>query len=246
MTWGQVAERLAPSLTVICPDLPGFGKSYIPSDAPDSQHSSKREKAAVLVELMGRLGYDRFSVVGHDRGSYPAFRMAMDRPEIIEKLIVVDCLPILEHLERADWKFARDWYHWFFFAQPEKPERAILADPVAWYGLTADVMGSDAYEDMLRAIRNPKVVHGMVEDYRAGVRIDHHHDREDRDAGKKVQCPTLCLWSTRDDLEQIYGNPLAIWRNWAIDVQGFGIDSGHHVAEENPEALASVILTFLQ
>ncbi len=122
--------------------------------------------------------------------------MAMDRPEIIEKLIVVDCLPILEHLERADWKFARDWYHWFFFAQPEKPERAILADPVAWYGLTADVMGSDAYDDMLRAIRNPKVVHGMVEDYRAGVRIDHHHDREDRDAGKKVQCPTLCLWSS--------------------------------------------------
>lgn len=135
MTWGQVADRLAPSLTVICPDLPGFGQSYIPPDAPDSRHSSKREKAAVLVELMGRLGYDRFSVVGHDRGSYPAFRMAMDWPAAVQRLIVVDCLPILKHLERADWKFARDWYHWFFFAQPEKPERAS--------GRGSDVPGID-------------------------------------------------------------------------------------------------------
>jgi len=245
MTWGQVADRLAPSLTVICPDLPGFGQSYIPPDAPDSRHSSKREKAAALVELMGRLGYDRFSVVGHDRGSYPAFRMAMDWPEVIQRLIVVDCLPIIEHLERADWKFARDWYHWFFFAQPEKPERAILADPLAWYGLTSDLMGSDAYADLLIAIRDPDVVHGMVEDYRAGIRIDHEHDRADRDAGRKVRCPMLCLWSTRDDLEQIYGSPLAIWHNWATDVQGFGIDSGHHVAEETPEDLAAAILSYL-
>lgn len=107
-------------------------------------------------------------------------------------------------------------------------------------------MGRDAYDDVLSAIRNPKVVHGMVEDYRAGIRIDHEHDRADRDAGRKVQCPTLCLWSKRDDLEQIHGRPLAIWRNWATDVQGFGVDSGHHVAEENPEVLVWAILTFLQ
>ncbi len=111
---------------------------------------------------MGPLGYDCFSVVGHDRGSYPAFRMAMDWPDVIQRLVVVDCLPIIEHLERADWKFARDWYHWFFFAQPEKPERAILADPLAWYGLTPDLMDPDAYDDVLSAILNPDVVHGMV------------------------------------------------------------------------------------
>lgn len=246
MTWGYVAERLALSHTVICPDLPGFGQSYIPPDAPDSRHSSKREKAAVLIELMRQLRYDTFSVVGHDRGSYVAFRMAMDHPEVIEKLVVVDCIPILEHLERADWTFARDWYHWFFFAQPDKPERAISADPLAWYGLMPEIVKADIYNDMVGAIRNPAVIHGMVEDYRAGLRIDHQHDRKDRDAGRKVQCPTLCLWSTRDDLEQRYGNPVAIWRNWAADVQGYGIDSGHHVAEENPADLAAAILAFLR
>ncbi|MBW6426082.1 alpha/beta hydrolase [Rhizobium sp. XQZ8] len=247
MTWGQVADILAPFHTVICPDLPGFGRSYVPPDAQDSRHSSKREKAIVLVELMEQLGHTRFSVVGHDRGSYSAFRMAIDHPEVIQKLVVVDCIPIVEHLERADWKFARDWYHWFFFAQPEKPERAILADPMAWYSkLSPDDMGSEAFDDLVSVLHDPNVVHGMVEDYRAGVRIDHVHDREDREAGRKVQCPALCLWSTRDDLEQIYGDPLSIWRDWATDVEGHGIDSGHHVAEESPDDLAAAILGFLR
>lgn len=247
MTWGKMADLLSPSFTVICPDLPGFGRSYLPPDSPDSRHSSKREKATVLVELMHRLGHDTFSVIGHDRGSYPAFRMAMDHQNVVRKLVVVDCLPIIEHLERADWKFARDWYHWFFFAQPEKPERVISADPIAWYDkLSPYLMGAEAYDDLLDAIHNPGVVHGMVEDYRAGLRIDHIHDREDRMAGRKVRCPTLCLLSTRDDLEQIYGDPLEIWRTWADDVRGFGIDSGHHVAEENPGDLAAAISTFLR
>lgn len=247
MTWGRVADKLASSHAVVSADLPGFGKSYLPLDTPDSRYSSKREKAAVLIELMERLGHPRFSVVGHDRGSYSAFRMAMDHPEVIEKLVVIDCLPIIEHLERADWKFARDWYHWFFFAQPEKPERAILADPMAWYDqVSPDLMGTEAYDDLVSALHDPSVIHGMIEDYRAGLRIDHVHEREDRDAGRKVQCPTLCLWSIRDDLEQIYGDPLTIWRNWAANVDGHGIDSGHHVAEENPHDLAAALLEFLR
>jgi len=247
MTWGRVADKLASSHTVICADLPGFGKSYLPLDAPDSRHSSKREKAEVLIELMAGLGHRRFFVVGHDRGSYSAFRMAMDHPEIIEKLVVIDCLPVIEHLERADWKFARDWYHWFFFAQSEKPERAILADPMAWYNqVLPDVMGREAYDDLFSALHDPSVIHGMMEDYRAGIRIDHVHEREDRDVGRKVECPTLCLWSIRDDLEQMYGDPLAIWRNWAANVDGYGIDSGHHVAEENPDDLAAALLAFLR
>ncbi|MDM9627666.1 alpha/beta hydrolase [Rhizobium sp. S152] len=246
MTWGRVADLLSTSHTVVCPDLPGFGRSYIPADSPDSRHSSKRSKAAVLVELMERLGHREFDVVGHDRGSLTAFRMAMDHPDKIRRLITVDGLPVLEHLERADWKFARDWYHWFFFAQPEKPERAILADPTAWYSsLSPDLMGAAAYEDLLEVIHNPDAVHGMIEDYRAGIRIDHEHDRADREAGKRVKCPMLCLWSTQDDLERIYGDPVAIWLDWAKDVSGFGIDSGHHVAEENPEALAVAIRAFM-
>ncbi|MDF0699686.1 alpha/beta hydrolase [Rhizobium sp. MC63] len=247
MTWGRTAELLSPHFTVVCPDLPGFGRSYQPTDTPDSSNSSKRAKAHALVELMRRLGYESFFVVGHDRGSLTAFRMAMDQPACVRKLIVVDSLPVIEHLERADWKFARDWYHWFFFAQPEKPERAISTDPLAWYDkLSPGLMGKEAYDDLVDVIHTPAVIHGMIEDYRAGLSIDHLHDREDRDAGRKVTCPTLCLWSLRDDLQQIYGDPTLIWRNWADDVRGFGIDSGHHVAEENPSALSQAIRTFLE
>lgn len=246
MTWGRVADILSTSFTVVCPDLPGFGRSFIPVDSPDSRHSSKRSKAAVLVEMMEHLGHREFAVLGHDRGSLTAFRMAMDYPEKITRLITVDGIPILEHLERADWRFARDWYHWFFFAQPEKPERAILADPCGWYSaLSPGLMGAAAYDDMLDVIHSPDAIHGMIEDYRAGIRIDHQHDLADRESGRRIECPMLCLWSTRDDLEKIYGDPVAIWRNWATSVRGFGIDSGHHIAEENPEALATAIREFL-
>lgn len=247
MTWGQVADRLSPFYRLVCPDVPGFGKSYVPEDANDSYNSSKREKAAALIDLMQQLGYDKFHVVGHDRGSYVAFRMAMEHPNVVRKLVVIDCLPIVEHLDRIDWMFARDWYHWFFFAQPDKPERVISADPLGWYNkLSPELMGADAYRDLIHVLHNPKTIHGMVEDYRAGIRIDHIHDREDRAAGRKVACATLCLWSMRDDLEQLYGDPVAIWKNWADDVHGFGIDSGHHMAEENPNDLTEALLAFLK
>ena len=117
MTWGQVADLLSPHFTVVCPDLPGFGRSYQPVDAPDHRFSSKRQKAKACIELMARLGFDRFAVAGHDRGSYVAFRMALDHPNIVTRLVVIDSVPILEALERADEKFARLWWHWFFFGQ---------------------------------------------------------------------------------------------------------------------------------
>lgn len=246
MTWGQVADLLSSRYQLICPDLPGFGRSFQPADSPDSRGSSKRAKADACVRLMQALGHDKFEVVGHDRGSLVAFRMAMDHPDTVTRLVTVDGLPILEHLERADWRFARDWYHWFFFAQPEKPERAISSDPMAWYSkLKPDLMGVEAYVDVLDAIHDPAVVHGMIEDYRAGLSIDHLHDRDDREAGRRILCPMLCLWSLRDDLEQIYGDPVKIWAHWADNVRGFGINSGHHVAEENPVDLAKALEGFL-
>jgi len=115
--------------------MPGFGGSCVPEDTHNSHLSSKREKANALGELMRDLRHSSFSIVGHDRGGYTAFRMAMDYPTVVEKLVVIDIIPILEHLERADWHFARGWYHWFFFAQPAKPERAILAYPDEWYSI---------------------------------------------------------------------------------------------------------------
>ena len=244
-TWAKVAPLLARRHHVVCPDLRGFGRSSQPADSPDHEGSSKRAKARDCVQLMRRLGHHRFAIVGHDRGSYVAFRTAMDHPDAITHLAVLDGVPIVEALERCDARFARLWWHWFFFAEPGRPERAILADPNAWYGLSPDVMGIEAYRDVRDAIHDPATVHGMVEDYRAGLGIDRRHDEDDRMAGRHVRCPTLCLWSSRDDLALLYGDVLAVWRPWTSDLRGHAIESGHHMAEEAPEALAQALLEFL-
>lgn len=246
MAWHRVAPLLAAHHTVVCPDLRGFGESSKPADTPDHFGSSKRAKARDCVELMRHLGFDRFSIVGHDRGSYTAFRTAMDHPEAIEKAIMLDGVPILEALERCDARFATEWWHWFFFAQPEKPERAILADPDAWYGGDAKAMGEASFADFQRAIHDPATVHGMIEDYRAGLSVDHLHDREDRKRGRRIECPAMVLWSLRDDLERLYGDVLEVWRPWTTSVVGHGLDCGHHMAEEAPEALASALLDFFR
>ena len=244
-TWHRVAPLLAPHFTVVCPDLRGFGQSSKPEDTPDHAGSSKRAKARDCVALMRRLGHGRFALVGHDRGSYTAFRTAMDHPDAVTHLAVLDGVPILEALERCDARFAESWWHWFFFAQPDKPERAILADPDAWYQGSPERMGAENYADFRAATRDPATVHGMVEDYRAGLGLDRAHDEADRRAGRTVACPMLCLWSLRDDLEALYGDVLAVWRPWAPRVAGHGIDSGHHMAEEAPGDLARALIGFL-
>ncbi|CAO3416471.1 alpha/beta fold hydrolase [Azospirillum endophyticum] len=244
-TWHRVAPLLAASHSVVCPDLRGFGRSSKPADRPDHANSSKRAKALDCLALMRHLGFERFAVVGHDRGSYTAFRLAMDHPAAVTRLALLDGVPIWEALERCDARFARAWWHWFFYAQPEKPERAILADPDAWYGGSADAMGEEAYRDFRAAIHDPATVHGMLEDYRAGLGIDRDHDAADRAAGRRLTCPVLALWSLRDDLEELYGDVLAVWRPWAPDLRGRGLDCGHHMAEELPEELARELLEFL-
>jgi haloacetate dehalogenase len=244
-TWHRVAPILARHHTVVCPDLRGFGQSSKPPDTPDHAGSSKRAKAADCVALMRRLGFERFALVGHDRGSYTAFRAALDHPAAITHLAILDGVPIVEALERCTDRFATAWWHWFFFAQPEKPERAILADPDAWYGGAAEGMGAEAYEDFRTAIHDPETVHGMLEDYRAGLGVDRRHDEESRAAGQRVQCPTMVLWSLWDDLEQLYGDVLGVWRPWTTSLCGRGIDCGHHMAEEAPEELAAELLDFL-
>ncbi|WP_407867132.1 alpha/beta fold hydrolase [Phyllobacterium phragmitis] len=246
VTWHRVAPLLARTHTVVCPDLRGFGQSSKPADTPDHSGSSKRAKARDCVALMERLGFGRFAIVGHDRGAYTAFRAAMDHPASVSHLAILDGVPILEALERCDARFATAWWHWFFFAQPEKPERAILADPDAWYGGSAEQMGAQAYEDYRAAIHDPATVHAMIEDYRAGLGIDCKHDEADRRNGRRITCPTLVLWSLRDDLEMLYGNVLDVWRPWTVHCEGRGIESGHHMAEEAPETLVAELLAFLK
>jgi haloacetate dehalogenase len=246
-TWEHVAPLLAQHFTVVCPDLRGYGQSSKPPT--DEQHApySKRAMAADCVALMQRLGHTQFAIAGHDRGAYVAFRCALDHPDRISKLVIMDAIPLADAFARCNAQFALEWWHWFFFAQPApRAERAICADPEAWYNASPAHKSPEAFQDYLAAIHNPQTVHAMMEDYRAGATIDREHDEADRAAGKRVRCPTLILWAKRDDLERLYGDPLEPWRAWTHDVRGGPIDSGHHMAEEAPEALAAALIHFFR
>jgi haloacetate dehalogenase len=246
VTWHRVAAELAATHTVVCPDLRGYGESSKPPTTEDHMPYSKRAMAGDCVELMRRLGHEQFAVAGHDRGSYVAFRLALDHPERITRLVVMDSIPIADVLARCDARFARAWFHWFFLGQTDKPaEPLINANPDAWYMASDEHMGDEAFADYRRAISDPATVHAMCEDYRAGLTVDREHDEADRAAGRRIACPTLVLWSERDDLVELFGDPVPIWREWADDVSAGSIDSGHHMAEEAPEELAETLGRFL-
>lgn len=248
-TWHRVAPRLVSAgFSVVCPDLRGYGGSGKPPTTADHAPYSKRAMAADMAELMPHLGHDRYAVAGHDRGSYVALRLALDHAASVERLAVLDSVPISEALSRCDARFATAWWHWFFLAQPEIPERVINADPDSWYGQGADAerMGADNHSEWLAAIRDPATVHAMIEDYRAGLGIDREHEEVDRSGGRRVQCPLLVLWSSLDDMEDLYGDPLEVWSGWAADLSGHRIESGHHMAEDAPEALAADLAEFFR
>lgn len=241
-TWHRVAPLLVGDLTVVCPDLRGYGGSSKPPSTPDHEPYSKRAMARDCLALMRRLGHDRFAVVGHDRGGYVAFRLALDHPEAVGRLAVLDDVPIGEALARCDARFAARWWHWFFLGPAE---RVICMDPDAWYGGDPGRMGAEAFADYRRAIHDPATVHAMCEDYRAGLGVDRAHDDADRRAGRRLACPLLVLWAARDDLGELYGDVLGVWSDWADDVRGRPLDGGHHLSEEAPEELAAELRAFL-
>ncbi|MEV6840222.1 alpha/beta hydrolase [Streptomyces sp. NPDC051133] len=246
-TWHRVAPLLASAgYTVVCPDLRGYGRSDKPPTDERHRPYSKRAMAGDCLAVMRRLGHERFAVVGHDRGAYVATRLALDHPEAVSAVTVLDAVPIGEALRRCDAVFAASWWHWFFLGQTDKPaERVIDADPDAWYRATAEQMGAEAYEDYRRAIHDPATVHAMCEDYRAGLGVDREHDDADRAAGRRIGCPLQVLWAGRDDMARLYGDVLDVWRDWAGDrLEGAPIDSGHHLAEEAPEALVTALRAF--
>jgi len=246
-TWHRVAPRLTRSFFVVCPDLRGYGRSTLPPDEPEHAQSSKRAMARDVVSLMGHLGCQQFAVVGHDRGSLVAFRAAMDHPHAVTRLVVMDGLPVVEHLERLNEAFVRTWWHWWFLGQTETPaERVINVDPDAWYRTPSPAeMGEGNHADVWAALRDPAVVHGMCEDYRAGLRIDRAHEEADRGAGRRIACPMLLLIASEDDID-IHGDPEEIWRPWvAGELRSAAIPSGHHQAEQAPDEVAEELLEFL-
>ena len=197
---------------------------------------------------MRALGHERFAVVGHDRGAYVALPHGA-RPSRTRSraLAVLDAVPIADALERCDAALRRELVALVVPRPDRQAGRARdLRDPDAWYTAGPGARwASEELADYRRAIHDPATVHAMCEDYRAGLGIDRAHDEADRAAGRRVACPTLLAWSIHDDLEELYGDPLAIWRAWADDLRGARIDSGHHMAEEAPAELAAALRAFL-
>jgi haloacetate dehalogenase len=243
--WHRVAPTLAKRFEVVCPDLRGYGGSFKPPASADHAAYAKSAMARDAVEVMEHFGHTRFCVAGHDRGGRVAHRLALDHPERVARLAVLDIVPTIEHLERADMAFALGYYHWFWFAQPHPfPEALITRAPQTWFnahttrdGQPANFFAPEALADYLAAVHDPDMIRGMCEDYRAAVSIDLEHDRASRAAGRKLTCPLLVVWGQKGKIGRWY-DPLALWRRYAdAPVSGGAIDSGHYLAEEAPAAV---------
>ncbi len=248
MMWGKIADDLARDFTVVAPDLRGYGESSKPVTTEDHEPYSKRAMARDVVALMAGLGFDNFNVAGHDRGGRVAYRLALDRPEVVRKVSVLDIIPTADVWRLADRRFALGYWHWSFLAQAHPfPEHFIAADPVHFafrIAAGASIFDAHAYADYVKALGDPAVIHAMCEDYRAGARYDVAADEADR-AVRKITAPLQVLWGSKGAVGAWY-DPLAIWRDWADDVTGQAIDAGHFIPEERPaETLAALRAFFL-
>lgn len=251
LMWHRIAPRLAERFTVVAADLRGYGESSKPPTTPDHEPYSKRAMARDQVALMRHFGFSTFAVAGHDRGGRCAYRLALDHAEKVEKLAVLDILPTWEHYRRAEQIFAMGYWHWFFLPQPYPlPEKLIGGDP-DWFfrrnwpaaAEPPEFFAPEAIEDYLRAFRDPRTVHAICEDYRAGATYDSRLDEADF-GRRRIQCPLLVLWAAKGILPKLY-DTIEVWRGWADDVRGEAIDSGHYMAEERPDETLRALLDFL-
>ena len=246
--WHRIAPALAHTYSVVIPDLPGYGDSgFVEPDAANRTYS-KRNIAAIMAALMQTLGRRRFSLAGHDRGARVSYRLTLDRPELVERLALLDIIPTIEAWEGMSGLGSVGEFHWPFLAQTGGlPEAMIAHDPDSflrhllglWAG-DASRIDSRALGEYLRCFRKPSVIRATCADYRAGATTDVADDEADRKAGKRIGCPVLVLWGggRKSDL-------LPTWRRWASDVRGEGLDCGHFVQEEKPEETLARLLPFL-
>jgi len=255
LMWRSVAPLLARNFAVVCADLRGYGRSGCPVSAPDHAPYAKRAMAQDMVTVMERLGFPRFSVAGHDRGGRVAYRMALDHPDRVERLAVLDILPTETAWDLADARFALAYWPWSLLAQPEPlPERilaaaseAIVDDALGGWGSPSAVFPLEVRAAYVRALRHPGHAHAICEEYRAAATIDREHDRADRARGRRIVCPLLVLWSSQGALGSWYveeSGPVGLWRAWGDDVRGSALEAGHFFPEEAPEQTANALNSF--
>jgi haloacetate dehalogenase len=255
LMWRAIAPLLAQRCFVVCADLRGYGLSGCPPSAADHAPYAKRAMAQDMVRLMARLGHDRFSVAGHDRGGRVAYRLALDHPAHVSRIAVLDVVPTHTAWLHADAEFALGFWPWTLLAQAEPlPERvlaaaadAIVDQALGSWGSPAHVFPPDVRAAYLRALADPRHAHAICEEYRAAATLDREHDAVALSGGRRVACPLLVLWSRRGGLERWYhaqGGPLGVWRAWADDVQGQAVDAGHFFPEEAPDVTAEALGRF--
>ncbi len=251
VVWRKVAPQLvAAGYRVIAPDLRGYGDSDKPESDPTHFPYSKRVMAADQIALMRHLGHESFAVVGHDRGGRVAHRLALDFPEAVERVVVLDIAPTLTMYERTDQEFATRYFWWFFLIQPDGlPEKLIASDPdyflrrhIAGQVKTGGAVEEAAIAEYLRTYRDPATLHAICEDYRAAASIDLEHDRADQSA--RVQAPLLAIWGAQGVVGELY-DVAATWREKAVDVSGVALPCGHAIPEEAPAELTKHLLGFL-
>jgi haloacetate dehalogenase len=243
--WRKVAPLLQGEFTVVCPDLRGYGDSDKPRDGYD-----KRSMAKDVKETMAQLGFERFAVVGHDRGARVSHRLAMDYPQAVKNLTVLDIVPTHTVFRDAGKELAAAYWHWFFFQVPDLPELMIAnsAEPFLRHMFRAlchrqDAIEEPMFQEYLRAFRLPGTIRSGLEDYRAAATVDIAED--DRDLGKKLACPLLAIWGEFGKMHTLF-DVLATWREKAADVRGHPLPCGHFIPEEAPEELVRDLAPFLR
>jgi haloacetate dehalogenase len=248
--WHKVAEYLAQHFTVVAADMRGYGDSSKPQGKTDHSNYSKRVMAQDQVRLMQRLGFDKFFLAGHDRGGRVSHRLAIDHPERVRKLAVLDISPTKKMYEQTDQAFARAYYHWFFLIQPHPFPEKLIQSEAEYYLLKKIGSGSAGLspftEEALTEYKRcftPEMIHTSCEDYRAAATIDLEYDKQDIQQGHKIHCPLLVLWGEYGVVERCF-SPLQDWSEVAIDVRGHTLPGGHYLAEELPELVTEELISF--
>lgn len=253
--WHEIAPRLAEHFTLILPDNPGYGWSPAPAGAKDHYPYAKRDAGSLMIAVMEALGHARFAVMGHDRGGRIAYRMALDHPGRVERLVILDIVPTVVMWERIATAPSPKTEHWLSLARPkDQPEREILADPDGYLeeklSLWTKAGTLEAYDPRaLRAyrdfFRDPTRIHACCEDYRAGATVDRAADEADLAAGRRIACPVHVVWGAAGIPSQ-GSSPLAAWSAFAPHATGASVDAGHFIPEENPAGCLAAVLPFLR